>query len=451
MTMKRNIFSLALLSLLATMFVGCAGEEDDIFSDSAADRLTKGAETGRERLMSSPAGWAMEYYPLNDVEDPWGLGYLILADYNSDGSVTMGMKNQFSNNVYLEDRSAWEVITDDGIVLTHNTWNDCIHAFCDPEDISFTYDSDETGYGCEGDYEFIMVDLSTSTDNPEYMMLKGKKRGIYTRLTRLEEGTDFKEYIEDVQDFTSYMFPGTAPNYLVLTIDGDEMQVEDMSTGIPNIFRLGGDAITEECYYPYLITRHNGKYYLRFRDEVVSTNGYTIQELYYDESRDIFIDVDNDENTLSGPQPADFFFVELEDGNYWQINRSSEMSAAASEIYEEIYSGLSAMRYTLQNIRLSETDDEVRLTLSVRNSSGASATASYRLAMSRSGDVVNLTYLEPTDTSSQNVLSNVPTIMNLINALCGGMTVSSGGTGMNLSTVKLSSADGNMWFVFTLV
>ncbi len=449
--MKRNIFFLALLGLLATMLFSCAGEEDDIFSDSAADRLTKGAETGRERLMSSPAGWAMEYYPIEDYESPWGLGYLILADYDSDGSVTMGMKNQFSSNVYIEDRSAWEVITDDGIVLTHNTWNDCIHAFCDPEDMSFTVDYDETGYGCEGDYEFIMIDLSTSTDNPEYMMLKGKKRGIYVRLTRLEEGTNFQEYIEDVQAFTSDIFQSSAPNYLVLTIDGDEMQVEDMSTGIPNIFRLGGDAITEECYYPCLMTRHNGKYYLRFREEVVSTNGYTLQELYYDEARDAFVDVENEENTLTGPEPDDFFFSELEMGNGWYINRSSDMSSAAKEIYEEIYSGLSAMRYTLQSVRLSQTSSsEALLTFVVRNSSGGSATAAYIFSMSRNGNVVNLSYVEPDSTSSANVLSNVPTIMNLINALSGGMIISSDSTRMNLSTVKLSSSDGNMWFVFTL-
>ncbi len=452
MTMKRNIFFLALLGVVMTMFTSCAGEEDDIFSDSAADRLTKGAELGRERLMSSPAGWAMEYYPLEDYESPWGLGYLILADYNSDGSVTMGMKNQFSYDTYLEDRSAWEVITDDGIVLTHNTWNNCIHAFCDPEDISFTLDYDETGYGCEGDYEFIMVDLSTSTDNPEYMMLKGKKRGIYTRLTRLEEGTNFQEYIEDVQGFTSTMFPSSAPNYLVLTIDGDEMQVEDMSTGIPNIFRLGGDAITEECYYPCLMTRHNGKYYLRFREDVVSTNGYTLQELYYDEARDAFVDVDNEENTMTGPEPDDYFFSELSNGNAWLINRSSDMSEAASAIYDEIYSELSAMRYTLQNARISQANEsEALLTFTVRNSNGATATAAYRFSMSRSGDVINLSYIEPDGTSSQNVLNNAPTIMNLINAISGGMTISSDSTRMNLATIKLtSSSNSNMWFVFTL-
>ncbi len=449
--MKRNIFSLAILGLLSTMLFSCAGEEDDIFADSAADRLTKGAELGRERLMSSPAGWAMEYYPLDDVESPWGLGYLILADYDSDGSVTMGMKNQFSYNIYLEDRSAWDVITDDGIVLTHNTWNDCIHAFCDPEDMTFTVDTDETGYGCEGDYEFIMVDLSTSSDNPEYMMLKGKKRGIYVRLTRLEEGTNFQEYIEDVQAFTSNMFPASAPNYLILTIGGDEMQVEDMSTGIPNIFRLGGDAITEECYYPCLVTRHNGKYYLRFREEVVSTNGYTLQELYYDEARDSFVDVENEENTLTGPEPDDFFFNQLEADKMWQMNRSSDMSSAAKEIYEEIYNELSAMRYTLQNVRLSLSDDNMLVTFYVRNaSSGGSATAAYKFSMSRNGDALTMSYLEPNNTSSQTVLGNAPSIMKLLNAFSTTLTISSGSTRMNLSTITLTSADGNMWFVFTL-
>ncbi len=452
MTTKRNnIFALTALVFVTTMFVGCAGEEDDIFSDSAAERLIIGAEQGTERMVSSEAGWAIEYYPTDDIEDPWGLGYLLLADYDKDGSVTMAMKNQFSGDDYLEDRSAWEVITDDGIVLTHNTWNDCIHAFCDPEDLSFT-SSSETGYGCEGDYEFIMVDLTTTTNESEYMMLKGKKRGVYTRFTRLEEGTDFREYIDDVQSFNSSVFSASAPNYLVLTVEGDQMQVEDMSTGIPNIFRLGGDPITEECYYPCLMTRHNGKYYLRFRDEVETTNGHSVQELYYDEARDAFVDVNDENNTLTGPNPADFFFEQLDNGKLWLLNRSSSMSDAGQAIYEDIYNGLVSMSYTLQNVCLDLTDDgNAELTFNVRNSRNASAQAVYNFSASRSGDAIVLSYIGPKDTASENVLSNVPVIINLINALSGGMEVGPDSTSMILSRVKLtSSSDGNMWFVFTL-
>ncbi len=448
MNMKHKIYAATLLVCATLAFASCDNEEDDIFSASAAERLAQGALDAAARLESSPAGWAMEYYPTDDTTDPYGLGYLLLTDFYSDGSVRVAMNNQFSGNQYLEDTSVWDVITDNGIVLTYNSYNKCIHAFCDPEDIDFTYDTDETGYGCEGDYEFIVVDAPEEAE-PEYIMLKGKKRGMYIRLTRLEEGTDFEAYLADVLAFNSTMFSASAPNYLLLNVGEDKMQVDDMSTGIPNIYEFGTDAIANESYHPYLVTKHNGKYCLRFRDEFESPGGYTTQELIYDEEQDCFIDPDNAANTLTGPVPAEFFLAELQDGNIWQLRRTSDMSDAAADVFETVYSAFSATGYTLQYVRLTMSDGQLLCTLSYRNTAGRSGSVAYQFSLADDGDNITLAYVGPNDDTAATVLTTIPSIKTLLDAISGTANIEAATTRFDLTDIRLEY-DASTWFVFTL-
>ncbi len=447
--MKHKIYALAVFAICLSL-TGCTYEEDDIFDNSAAERLIIGAEEAAARLTSSPAGWVMEYYPTEDsVEDPQGLGYLICSKFSTNGSVLVGMKNQFSGDVYKEDTSAWGIVTDTGIVLSYNTYNQCMHAFSDPADISFT-DSSETGKGCEGDYEFIFVSIPEE-ENPEYLMLKGKKRGVYIRTTRLAEGTDFQEYIEDVQAFSNNIFTSSAPNYLVFTIGTDQLQAEDMSTGIPNIYKLGGDAISDEARYPYCVSQHEGKYYLRFRDAIETINGFAAQEFVYDEGEDAFIDVEDSNNTFTGPDPLYFFLDEWDKTRGWQVRRTSDMSDAAYEIFDAMYSGLSAMRYTLQYVRFTQSEDEILATLNIRASSGASTTISYNFSVNTTDTTVNLSYIGPTTTASETVATSVPEVVTFLQSLCGGFSVSAPGSRFNLSDLTLtSSSNSNIWYTFSL-
>ncbi len=446
--MKLNNNILGLLLLAATLLSSCAGEEDNIFSESAAQRLVSTAAKGEARLMSATDGWAMEYYPTTDTTDPYGLGYLLLTKFNADGSALVAMKNTFSSNAYLEDTSAWEIVTDNGVVLTYNTYNKCIHAFSDPEDLSSTSSTDETGYGCEGDYEFIMVDI-TDDETPEYLTLKGKKRGVYVRLSRLESGTDFQEYIEDVQAFNNTVFSSSAPNYLVLTLGDSIMQVDDMATGIPNIYPWGSDAITNESYHPYLLTKHDGQYRLRFRDEMTSTDGSSVQEFYYDEAQDCFLDINNSANTLCGANAADFFVYEIEDGNSWTLRRSSDMGTTASTLFENVYSGFSAMSYTLQYVRFMLSGNDLVCAFTVKNSKNATTTVSYKLAYTQDGDNVTFAYTEPLNTSSTTVYNSIAAIGDFLSAVSATATISAATTLFNLSSVKLNFG-GDLWFAVSL-
>lgn len=436
----KKIFSTTLLSAVALAFTGCAGEEDDIFSSSAANRLDQSKVTYTERLKSAADGWAMEYYPTKGVEGVQGKGYLLLMKFNDDESVRMAMKNEFSGGAYLEDESAWQVIADNGPVLTFNTYNDCIHAFCDPKETPSL--GLETGRGGEGDYEFVIIDLA---DGAASAMLKGKKRGTYDRLTRLEEGVDFRQYIEDVQAFGERMFSASAPNECVVTLGDSVMSMADASTGIPNIYPYGGDPILQESYHPYLITKRGGKYYMRFRDEMEAPDGTKAQEFVYDEGQDMFTGVDHPEFTIEGEEPAKFFMMAMEDGNTWRLSRTSDMSEDMKAKYEAVRTGFTSLRYTMNYIYWTLDEGQLMCVINLRTNRNATVNASYKFSMTPIDGGYTLSYDGPADTAASTIFSSVPAISNLFAEFTADFAVNAATTKFNLSNITFSTGE-TKWF-----
>ena len=229
--MTNKLYSILFTAAAALALTGCVkSEEDDLFDKSAAERLNEASQIYSQRLMASPNGWAMQLYPTTKDEYPYGSGYLLLMVFNKDYSVKVAMNNAFSYNEYAEDVSPWEVITDDGPVLSFNGYNNCLHEFSNPEDIFWTGDrdntNDESGEGCGGDYEFIIVD---APEDASYMMLKGKKRGTYNLLTPVPAEItpdDFEDYLNDVNSFHAKMFPANYPSFDVIHFGNELYKME---------------------------------------------------------------------------------------------------------------------------------------------------------------------------------------------------------------------------------
>ena len=77
MDMKK-ILTLTFILVSTLTYTSCSNEEDLIFDKSAAERLNEASDLYSSRLMASPNGWAMQLYPTNDNEYPYGNGYLLL-------------------------------------------------------------------------------------------------------------------------------------------------------------------------------------------------------------------------------------------------------------------------------------------------------------------------------------------------------------------------------------
>ena len=447
----KKIFSMTLLSAAALAFTGCAGEEDDIFSSSAANRLDQSKVTYTERLKSAADGWANTLEDLQGGRDlGWAAlpakGYLLLMDFNSDESVRMAMDNDFSNDQYIEDVSAWQVITDNGPVLTFNTYNDCIHAFSDPKgNPAFdNYPIDQpTGRGAEGDYEFVIIDLP---ENGEFAMLKGKKRGTYIRMTRLDEGTDFHTYMDDVQGFRSKMFSPSAPNECVVTLGDSVMGMADADT-IPNLYPYGGDPVADCHRCPYLVTKRGGKYYFRFKDALTAPDGTAAQEFVYDEERDLFTGVDNPEFTIEGENPTTFFIKVGEERKGWRFNNTMDMSDDIRTAYSKLSAAFNAVLFSLDGIIWKYENGKAICTINFTDDVWASNTVSYYFTLNKTDKGCTLTYDGPVDSSGESTINYFPAIKNMLDAFNADYTVESVTTNFDLTNIRFASESGKEFVV----
>ena len=449
----KKILSLTLLLAAGIGFTACVNEEDDLFDKTAAERLNDASALYSSRLMAQPNGWAMQLYPTNDNEAPYGSGYLVLCRFNKDHSVVVSMKNQFTDNVYRTDTSLWEVITDNGPVLSFNSHNDCLHAFTDPEDILWTGNQDEpnneTGTGVGGDYEFIIVD---APEDASYMMLKGKKRGTYNLFTPVEEGVEYESYLADVETFMKTMFPSSNPTFDVLHTPTGDFKMTGIDDGIPNIFPYDGDEIIDESFNAFLITKRGDDYYLRLRDSFKIENGEeeaSEQEFMYHPDQDLFIGTGDDRFIIDGDEPNRFFRQALiDETRQWRWTAKSEMSAAYGDLMTRLSEAFKSKKLTYDRniLKYNTSKDKVVMTVSYkRNTSTISLDYIFGYSFDDSNKLT-LTYEGPNDKAAETMLTQIPEIQTIVDAMNGQLNVKPSGTRFNLNTLRIETKDSNLWF-----
>ena len=208
-------FLLALVTLCAP---SCLKDSKTIFDKSPAERLDEAVRVNKELLESSPEGWIMHYYAGKDYSGP---SYTLLVKFK-DGKITV-LSERVPDQAYTSD---YDVVQDQGPVLTVNTYNEALHFLA----------SAALGYpdGIQGDYEFAFISTSTDVIN-----LRGKKWKNNMTLTRMPKGSSWEEYmlaivtIKDELTSSSFSFKlgdkelaegtiNTTQNRLNVTIGGKE-------------------------------------------------------------------------------------------------------------------------------------------------------------------------------------------------------------------------------------
>ena len=341
------------------------------------------------------------------------------------------------------------IITDNGPVLSFNTYNDVLHTFTNPEDVGITsgFGNDETGTGIGGDYEFIIVD---PPEDASYMMLKGKKRGTYNLLTPIEEGVDYEAYLTDVKTFQASMFPANAASNDYIHFGDSVCIFEDAGDGIPAIYPVGGDAVTQSSFNPFLVTKRGDDYYLRFRD-AKTFGDVTVQDYRYDAEKDLFESVDNPAFYICGYEPV-AFFKEAIGGNTFSLKRGAEMSEDVAAAIEEVYNTYqsSGPQYGPKEYNVILTSDgRLRLNINYESKGQTGTLLTYYFNYNVEDEQVTFQYAEAANKMSTKHFERVkPVIEKVFN---DSFTVSKHKTAFDLSYIRLTStANLDKWFILQM-
>jgi hypothetical protein len=171
------------ISMLAAVFIlNACKEEKDIFEESASIRLQNALNEYREILASADNGWFGNYYP---EEDHSIGGYAMFLKFNSNGNVEVSCEIETNVPAAKVETSQWELIPEQGPVLSFSDYNPVMHYFSEP----YSWDID----GRYGDYEFVVIKAGRDT-----VELKGKKHGNRFILLRNIENIDPKTYFTQV-------------------------------------------------------------------------------------------------------------------------------------------------------------------------------------------------------------------------------------------------------------
>ncbi len=276
MMKKLYKFSAIAALLVSTGLASCTHEEADIFDKSAAVRAEEARKMYKDILVDKGGKWQMEYFTTEEEH-----GYIYLFTFRNDGTVTISGDNEYINMLtnpeaktpkYGSETSLWTVLSDNGPVLSLNSYNTIFHLFATPEDIPDT-DRDEQGYGHKGDYEFDLMKYSNDT-----LYLEGKKNGANIIMTRVASETDDEAYLNEVVALADSFFNAKVPTVYVNLPGGYRHVVLNGASQLPQFYPETGDYITEYVSRNAIITHDGftlGKS-LTLRDSI-DGNDYTIQ------------------------------------------------------------------------------------------------------------------------------------------------------------------------------
>lgn len=266
-----KIFKYLLMACVACTITSCVQDEDDLFSESAAQRVNTAVEKYTKLLEGAENGWVMNFYPFHDGEMG---GVVFTADF-ADGTVSLLSQDAPDDD---PSKSLYQIKGEQEVLLTIDTYNPVLHVYSGPQGSSMPY-------GYESDYEFAVKGVSADEDT---VYLQGKRYQQPLELVRLASGIDKKEYIQDVNRV--YKRIARIPRPVAVVNGNDSIEIE-LTDGIlyfaeyvdnPQDYDPDNKDYVEH-YVPYVVNPSG------FRlQEPVTINGQTFQDCVYDEdTRDV--------------------------------------------------------------------------------------------------------------------------------------------------------------------
>lgn len=447
--------SLLLFVALSMGLASCNHEEKDLFDDSAAQRLTQTQEYFYDLLLSEGGKWQLEYFTTPD--EP---GYIYLFTFKKDGTVTISGENEYigkltnidnSDPVYGSETSMWEVISDNGPVLSLNTYNKIFHLFADPYDIPDT-DGSELGYGHTGDYEFDLMRYSNDT-----LYIEGKKHGVSMIMTRLATDVDDHAYLDEVVALRDSFFNSKIPTVYINLPSGYRYVVNGGASLMLAIYPETGDWISETEGYNAVVT-HDGltfMYPLQLMDSLTMTP-YEVRtfklapdgSLVCRENPEITFTADALNSLITDPQVK------------WKLNTNKSSAVGLMEKYNELADQLKAANrnngINAINMNYDNTQNKFVVNISIKiriNGRSTTMPCLFYLDVDRENkDLIKFTFNNEMDAAATRYIQSYSKLLDIVNYIASNQFKLSA-TSL-LAPVSLNvaeSANENNYFVLDVV
>lgn len=280
-----KIIKLSLLLLaLPLLMTSCLKEDNEVFGESSSKRLQQALEDARTVLRSSENGWVMDYY-VGDDSSYGGYAFTVKFD-----SLTVTASSELSKGA---STSYYKLTTDNGPVLTFDTYNDVFHALATPSAGNYE--------GNHADYEFQIVSAT-----PELVVMRGRRTNNYVYLHPLT--TTSEEYLAKVANTEKKFIVAS----LSTEIDGKNVSADfDINNRQVAFYSTTDSTYSSNCAFTFTDTG------VRF-NAPVEAFGKTLSNLSFDPETMSFTSNDkgSEQLVIKGLLPADYVYYDQIPGDY---------------------------------------------------------------------------------------------------------------------------------------
>ena len=295
----KKLFILTILTALS--LTSCLKNDNDVFDQSASERIEAAVDEAHKVLQNAPNGWRMEIYP--NPDRIYG-GYTIFVKFDAQEVTAMG--EIFGSSV--TDTSYYSVSAESGPMLSFDTYNDVVHFFSDAA-YGASSGIGEKQFGLHGDSDFIVLSA-----DPSAVVLKGRKTGNRAFLYPVESGTDWADEVDAYVDIAERIESLT---FNRCTVNGSEADL--YFPGAVNNFTQRAFSIVEpsgkEVDVYYVNTKTGIKFY-----EPVEIGGKTIDHMEFVD--DWYLTTEDGSLQVLSPEPirSDMTFaVDFSDITYSSV------------------------------------------------------------------------------------------------------------------------------------
>lgn len=352
--MKKFLYITAVLATVALTSVSCKNEVDDLFDQSAAERAQSAVDEYTAVLTANGGKWVMEYFTTS--KEP---GYIYVFTFNADGSVVISGKNKWIGDVYKSEKSLWAMLSDNGPVLSLNSYNKVFHVFASPEDIpnESTEDPNETGYGHSGDYEFIFMEYTA-----DVVRLKGKKYGASIYLRRLPADTDDKAYLGLIDDMKAKLFSTKFSKLYITNAQNERFVMTGGVKGVASFYPEAGDAVTQTSNGNFIVTVDG----IRFMNTVEvdhadpTAEPFRFNKFNYQEADGSLICADDNSSIITAAPFSELF---ADKNNTWSLTKA-KITGNMLKLYNDVVSECKKkLKETFRYFQLFYSNDDQRFGL----------------------------------------------------------------------------------------